>query len=197
MGKLDLVYFVNSWYCYYDTGKSTQLPQYILDSDCLSNYEVPSLNGSSVINFEELQSSNRIIFPSSLPTEDFLSSATLFSTVIAAIPRDKNIIRFSDYGCIACTQPRRVAAITVAKRVADERKSSVGIEVGYSIRFEDCSSSRTKLKFVTDGVLLREFMNDPDLLRYSVVILDEVSTIKLSVFGNSNRLMNGRCKQIF
>lgn len=77
------------------------------------------------------------------------------------------------YKCVVCTQPRRVAAVTVAKRVAEERNGTIGQEVGYSIRFEDCTSKKTKLKFVTDGVLLREFMNDRDLNRYSVIILDE------------------------
>ncbi|KAJ3255594.1 hypothetical protein HDU77_003596 [Chytriomyces hyalinus] len=74
---------------------------------------------------------------------------------------------------IACTQPRRVAAMSVAKRVADELDVVLGEEVGYSIRFEDCTSSRTVLKYCTDGMLLREAMNDPLLSRYSGIILDE------------------------
>jgi len=56
---------------------------------------------------------------------------------------------------IACTQPRRVAAMSVAKRVADEIGTKLGNEVGYSIRFEDCTSDRTVLKYMTDGMLLR------------------------------------------
>ena len=52
-------------------------------------------------------------------------------------------------GCIVCTQPRRVAAVTIAQRVASERGCSVGEEVGYSIRFEDRTSHRTRIKFVT------------------------------------------------
>ncbi|BDA46331.1 Pre-mRNA-splicing factor ATP-dependent RNA helicase DHX15 [Coccomyxa sp. Obi] len=74
---------------------------------------------------------------------------------------------------IACTQPRRVAAMSVARRVADEVDVNLGEEVGYSIRFEECSGPRTKIKFMTDGMLLREAMSDPLLERYSVVILDE------------------------
>ncbi|GAA5941712.1 hypothetical protein JCM1841_005160 [Sporobolomyces salmonicolor] len=74
---------------------------------------------------------------------------------------------------VACTQPRRVAAMSVAKRVADEMDVSLGEEVGYSIRFEDCTSSNTFLKYMTDGMLLREAMNDNMLSRYSTVILDE------------------------
>jgi ATP-dependent RNA helicase DDX35 len=66
---------------------------------------------------------------------------------------------------VACTQPRRVAAITVAERVAQEMDVQLGIEVGYSIRFDDCHDPhRTRIKFLTDGMLLRETMSDP-LLR--------------------------------
>lgn len=75
--------------------------------------------------------------------------------------------------CVVCTQPRRVAAVTIAERVANERNCSLGEEVGYSIRFDDRSGPLTKIKYVTDGVLLREIMTDPTLPKYSVVILDE------------------------
>ncbi|THH14191.1 hypothetical protein EW146_g6109 [Bondarzewia mesenterica] len=75
---------------------------------------------------------------------------------------------------IACTQPRRVAAMSVAKRVADEMDVPLGKQVGYSIRFEDMTEPGTTfLKYMTDGMLLREAMNDPDLNRYSTIILDE------------------------
>jgi HrpA-like RNA helicase len=75
--------------------------------------------------------------------------------------------------CVVCTQPRRVAAVTIAERVANERNCHLGDEVGYSIRFDDRSGPLTKIKYVTDGVLLREIMTDPSLQKYSVVILDE------------------------
>ena len=74
---------------------------------------------------------------------------------------------------IGCTQPRRVAATSVAKRVADEIGCTLGQEVGYSIRFEDCTSPATKIKYMTDGLLLRECLIDPDMSQYSVIILDE------------------------
>uniref|UniRef100_A0A674ED00 RNA helicase n=1 Tax=Salmo trutta TaxID=8032 RepID=A0A674ED00_SALTR len=74
---------------------------------------------------------------------------------------------------IGCTQPRRVAAMSVAARVAQEVGVKLGNEVGYSIRFEDCTSERTVLKYMTDGMLLREFLTEPDLASYSVVIIDE------------------------
>jgi HrpA-like RNA helicase len=78
-----------------------------------------------------------------------------------------------DRGMIACTQPRRVAAMSVARRVAEEMDVALGEEVGYSIRFEECSSNKTLIKFLTDGMLLREAMSDPLMERYSVIILDE------------------------
>ncbi|GAB5365942.1 hypothetical protein AAMO2058_001101700 [Amorphochlora amoebiformis] len=76
--------------------------------------------------------------------------------------------------CVVCTQPRRIAAITVAKRVAAELNCTVGEEVGYSIRFDDCYDPlRTKINYVTDGMLIRQMMSDPLLTRYSVVMVDE------------------------
>ncbi|XP_015895188.2 pre-mRNA-splicing factor ATP-dependent RNA helicase DEAH10 [Ziziphus jujuba] len=74
---------------------------------------------------------------------------------------------------IGVTQPRRVAAVTVAKRVAEECGVEVGQKVGYSIRFEDVTSSSTRIKYMTDGLLLREALLDPYLSRYSVIIVDE------------------------
>jgi len=76
-------------------------------------------------------------------------------------------------GMIACTQPRRVAAMSVAKRVAEEMEVKLGSTVGYAIRFEDCTSDETVIKYMTDGILLRESLNEPDLDRYSCVIMDE------------------------
>ncbi|KAI0653666.1 P-loop containing nucleoside triphosphate hydrolase protein [Cubamyces menziesii] len=75
---------------------------------------------------------------------------------------------------VACTQPRRVAAMSVAKRVADEMDVPLGKQVGYSIRFEDMTEPGTTfMKYMTDGMLLREAMNDHELSRYSTIILDE------------------------
>lgn len=74
---------------------------------------------------------------------------------------------------IACTQPRRVAAMSVAQRVADEMDVTLGEEVGYSIRFEDKTTPKTMLKYMTDGMLLREAMHDHEMSRYSCIILDE------------------------
>ena len=74
---------------------------------------------------------------------------------------------------IGCTQPRRVAAMSVSARVAEEAGCKLGNEVGYSIRFEDCTSEKTKLKYMTDGMLLREFLGEPDLASYAVMMVDE------------------------
>ncbi|XP_076455055.1 pre-mRNA-splicing factor ATP-dependent RNA helicase DHX16-like [Babylonia areolata] len=74
---------------------------------------------------------------------------------------------------VGCTQPRRVAAMSVAARVSEEMGWKLGNQVGYSIRFEDCTSERTILKYMTDGMLLREFLSEPDLAGYSVLIIDE------------------------
>jgi pre-mRNA-splicing factor ATP-dependent RNA helicase DHX16 len=63
--------------------------------------------------------------------------------------------------------------MSVAARVAQEMNTKLGNEVGYAIRFEDCTSERTVIKYMTDGMLLREFLNEPDLESYSVLIIDE------------------------
>ncbi|KAE8168288.1 P-loop containing nucleoside triphosphate hydrolase protein [Aspergillus tamarii] len=80
---------------------------------------------------------------------------------------------YGNNGIIGCTQPRRVAAMSVAKRVAEEVGCKLGAEVGYTIRFEDCTSPETRIKYMTDGMLQREVLLDPDLKKYSVIMLDE------------------------
>ena len=89
------------------------------------------------------------------------------------IPQYMHEAGFSKTGRIGCTQPRRVAAMSVAARVAQEMDVKLGHEVGYAIRFEDCTSDKTVLKYMTDGMLLREFLGEPDLASYSVMMIDE------------------------
>jgi HrpA-like RNA helicase len=74
---------------------------------------------------------------------------------------------------IAVTQPRKVAATSLATRVAAEQDVSVGGLVGYTVRFDDKSSVETRIKYVTDGMLVRELLSDALLLRYSVIVVDE------------------------
>lgn len=74
---------------------------------------------------------------------------------------------------IGITQPRRVAAVTVAKRVSEECSTQLGQKVGYSIRFDDKTSKSTRIKYMTDGLLLREALLDPFLSRYSIIVVDE------------------------
>ncbi|KAJ6144373.1 hypothetical protein N7470_008268 [Penicillium chermesinum] len=80
---------------------------------------------------------------------------------------------YSKNGMIGCTQPRRVAAMSVAKRVSEEMDVELGGKVGYAIRFEDCTSDETVIKYMTDGVLLRESLTQSDLDKYSCIIMDE------------------------
>jgi len=96
---------------------------------------------------------------------------------------------------VGCTQPRRVAAMSVATRVAEEMGVKVGNEVGYSIRFEDATSDKTKLKYMTDGMLLREFLTEPDLGGYSALMIDEAHERTLHtdiLFGLVKDIARGR-----
>ncbi|WP_229054045.1 ATP-dependent RNA helicase HrpA [Aeromicrobium sp. Leaf350] len=82
---------------------------------------------------------------------------------------------------IAHTQPRRIAARSVAKRIADECDVELGTEVGYAVRFDDRSSSDTKIRLVTDGLLLQEIHHDRELRRYDTIIVDEAHERSLSI----------------
>ncbi|PSS01984.1 Pre-mRNA-splicing factor ATP-dependent RNA helicase [Actinidia chinensis var. chinensis] len=102
---------------------------------------------------------------------------------------------YTTKGKIGCTQPRRVAAMSVAKRVAEEFGCRLGEEVGYAIRFEDCTGPDTVIKYMTDGMLMREILIDENLTQYSVIMLDEAHerTIHTDVlFGLLKQLVKRR-----
>uniref|UniRef100_A0ACD6A2Q5 Uncharacterized protein n=1 Tax=Avena sativa TaxID=4498 RepID=A0ACD6A2Q5_AVESA len=102
-------------------------------------------------------------------------------------------------GAIAVTQPRRVAAVSVSRRVAQELGVSLGEEVGYAIRFEDRTSEKTSIKYLTDGVLLRESLSNPELKQYSVIILDEAHERSLNtdiLLGLMKRLIKHRASDL-
>ena len=115
--------------------------------------------------------------------EDFLSALQDHQVLVLVgetgsgkttqLPQYLHEVGYSELGKIGCTQPRRVAAMSVATRVAEEMNVRVGHEVGYSIRFENCTSRKTVIQYMTDGMLLREFLTEPDLKSYSCLIIDE------------------------
>ncbi|KAL2457832.1 RNA helicase family protein [Forsythia ovata] len=106
---------------------------------------------------------------------------------------------FTKSGTIAVTQPRRVAAVSVSRRVAQELGVTLGEEVGYAIRFEDRTSEKTLIKYLTDGVLLRESLSNPELNQYSVIILDEAHERSLNtdiLLGLMKRLIKFRASNL-
>ena len=84
-------------------------------------------------------------------------------------------------GKLGCTQPRRLAAVTVARRIAEEVGCELGAYVGYQVRFDDRSSRETKLKLMTDGILLAETQADPELRHYHTIVLDEAHERSLNI----------------
>ena len=99
------------------------------------------------------------------------------------------------YGGIVCTQPRRVAAMSIAKRVSQEMEVELGKQVGYTVRFDDKTSPDTLIKYATDGLLLKEATTDHDLKKYQIIIIDEAHERTLAtdiLFGFLKELMEKR-----
>ena len=111
------------------------------------------------------------------------------------IPKMCLVAGRGEQGRIACTQPRRVAATSVARRVAEELNVELGREVGCKIRFADQTSSDTVIKFMTDGMLLAELQADPSLREYDTIIVDEAHERSLNIdfiLGHLRRLRTQR-----
>ena len=102
---------------------------------------------------------------------------------------------FGQRGWIGCTQPRRVAAMSVAKRIAEELQVPLGQAVGAKIRFTDQTSTQTAVKLMTDGILLNEIQEDPQLSRYEAIVIDEAHERSLNIdfiLGHLRGLMRQR-----
>lgn len=98
-------------------------------------------------------------------------------------------------GIVGCTQPRRVAAVSVANRVSEEMETKLGDKVGYAIRFEDEIGPNTIIKYMTDGILLHETRSDGDLEKYRVIVMDEAHERSLNtdvLFGILKRVVAKR-----
>jgi ATP-dependent helicase HrpA len=137
----------------------------------------------------------RIVYPPELPI------TAKRTEIVAAVRRHRVVIVSGETGCgkstqipkmcleagrgrrgrIAVTQPRRIAAITIAHRIAEEMGETIGRTVGYKIRFEDKSSSVSVIKILTDGMLLAETQSDPRLLEYDTIVIDEAHERSLNI----------------
>ena len=136
-----------------------------------------------------------ISYPESLPMSarraEIVEALKVHNTVILAgetgsgkttqLPKMLVEAGFARTGKIAVTQPRRVAAQAVSRRIAEETKTEWGAYVGCQIRFSDRSSQTTRIKVMTDGILLNEIQHDPLLRQYSAVMLDEAHERSLNM----------------
>lgn len=121
-------------------------------------------------------------------------------TTTSIVQEDGSREEISVGGCIGITQPRRVAAISLARRVAEEMgtplgSSSPASKVGYSVRFDTSTSPSTRIKFLTEGMLLQEMLNDPWLTKYSTIVVDEVHERGVNVdlvLGFLRKLVSGK-----
>ena len=154
-------------------------------------------------------STRKIEFPAELPISEYAAEIgallTAHQVIVVAgetgsgkttqLPKICLAAGFGVDRMIAHTQPRRLAARTVASRIAEELSVTVGEEVGYAVRFTDKVSSNTRIKLLTDGLLLAEVRRDRELSKYDVVIVDEAHERSLNVdflLGYLKKLMRRR-----
>lgn len=95
------------------------------------------------------------------------------------VPQYLHEAGWSSTGLIAVSQPRRMACVNLAKRVAEEMGQLLGQVAGYTVRFDNCISKQTKIKYLTEGILINEIQGDPLLTKYSVLMLDEAHEMSL------------------
>lgn len=144
------------------SGKTTQLPKLALEV-------YNELNAAAPRRTQEIPA------PEALQSEKATPATVVPATGTGADRKPRRA------PVIGITQPRRIAATSVAARVAEELSCPLGREVGYQIRFENRTSPETALKFMTDGILLSEIQGDPLLRRYHTLIIDEAHERGLTI----------------
>ncbi|PCJ52159.1 MAG: ATP-dependent RNA helicase HrpA [Planctomycetota bacterium] len=136
-----------------------------------------------------------IIYADDLPVvnrkDDILSAIKKYQVVVICgdtgsgkttqLPKMCLELGYGIKGRIGCTQPRRIAAVSVSDRVASEMKVALGNEIGYEVRFDKKTNENTYIKFMTDGILLAETQSDRNLLQYDVLIIDEAHERNLNI----------------
>ncbi|MCF6766827.1 ATP-dependent RNA helicase HrpA [Thiotrichales bacterium 19S11-10] len=148
------------------------LDQIIKNKDSRPNVEYPSLPVSEKVDeIKQLILDNQVVIVAG-------ETGSGKSTQLPKICLDLGL---GDRGFIGHTQPRRLAARSVAMRIAEELKSEIGTYVGYKIRFNDHTSDQTYIKVMTDGILLNELQSDRLLKKYSVIIIDEAHERSLNI----------------
>ena len=156
------------------------------DSNLLANLERQA-QASVEKRKHRLNHRPRVAFPDSLPI------TSKRDQIVRLIKENQVVIVSGETGCgkstqipkmclqagrgiagkIGCTQPRRIAAITIAHRIAEELGEEIGRSVGYKIRFREKTSKQAFIKIMTDGMLLAETQGDPALYEYDTLIIDE------------------------
>ncbi len=176
------------------SGKTTQLPKMVAEALSRESVEQGAESVEQKAWSREQGAGSQSMKKRDLPLTPCSQLQAPSSTLSSS---DSNLPapRSSLAPLIGCTQPRRIAAASVAKRVAEELMVPLGDFVGYQVRFEDKTSRETRIKFMTDGILLAETQADPQLRRYQALILDEAHERSLNIdflMGYLKRLLETR-----